>query len=156
VLGNKDGSDAATFRVNARRFDSALGQLEAVERSIRAADHGAGVAITEPVPLYVLQASGLVNRTPAQFSEAVEEGNDVPPAVLRQMLKLFADHRVRALVYNEQTSGAETRQVLAEAHRDHVPAVPVTETLPAGTDYLSWMRHNVTAVRHALSRGDSS
>ena len=38
---------------------------------------GDGVAITEPVPLYMLEACGLVNRTPAEFSEAIEEGTDV-------------------------------------------------------------------------------
>ena len=31
-----------------------------------------------------------------------------------------------------------------------MPVVPVTETLPEGADYLTWMRANLTAVQKAL------
>lgn len=37
------------------------------------------MAVTEPVPLYLTEACGLVNRTPSAFSEAVEEGEEVSP-----------------------------------------------------------------------------
>ena len=50
--------------------------------AIKAAHDGAEVAITEPVPLYLTEAAGLVNLTPDEFSEAIEEGTDVPPTVL--------------------------------------------------------------------------
>ena len=59
--------------------------------------------------------------------------------------------QVRALVYNEQTSGPETEQVLAAAQAAGVPVVPVTETLPEGEDYLSWMGANLDAVVAALA-----
>jgi zinc/manganese transport system substrate-binding protein len=58
---------------------------------------------------------------------------------------------VRALVYNEQTSGPETEQVLAAAQSAGVPVVPVTETLPEGEDYLGWMGANLDAVVAALT-----
>ncbi len=35
------------------------------------------MAITEPLPLYLLQACGLVNKTPPAFSDAVEDGTGV-------------------------------------------------------------------------------
>ena len=117
-----------------------------------AAHSGEAVAITEPVPLYLLTACGLVNRTPAQFSEAVEEDTGVSVRVLQQTLALFESHTVRALVYNAQTSGAETTRVLAAAKAAGIPAVPVTETLPAGDTYLGWMGDNLDAVVKALGR----
>jgi zinc/manganese transport system substrate-binding protein len=152
VLAGKDAADAKTFHANARRFGDRLEQLMAAEESIKAAHAGTGVAITEPVPLYLLQACGLVNRTPAAFSEAVEEGNDVSARVLQQTTDLFSRHQVALLAYNAQTSGAETTAVRAVAETNHVPVVPVTETLPPGENYLSWMSGNVAAVQQALAK----
>ena len=150
ALSAADPAGAATFAANATAFDTAVSGLQDQEKSIRAAHAGDGVAITEPVPLYMLQAAGLVNKTPAAFSEAIEEGSDVPVSVLDQTLGLFRTHAVKVLAYNEQTSGPETEKVLAEAKADKVPVVPVTETLPDGKDYLGWMSGNLQALSSAL------
>ncbi len=145
-----DPADGATYARNAARFDRMLASLEGAEAAIRKVHSGDGVAITEPVPLYMLRACGLVNQTPPEFSAGVEEGTEVSPAVLRQTEDLFTSHRVRLLAYNEQTSGPETQAVLKAAGANHVPVVPVTETLPSGRNYLSWMRGNLAAIRSAL------
>jgi zinc/manganese transport system substrate-binding protein len=150
-LSSLDSSNAAVFAANQKKFDAGLATLEAGEAAIKAsAAAGGGVAITEPVPLYLLEASGLVNKTPAKFSEAIEEGTDVAPDVLQQTLALFSGHRVKLLAYNEQTSGAETDQVLSAAKAARIAVVPMTETLPAGKDYLAWMTDNIAAVKAAL------
>ena len=153
VLAAKDAPDAARFRSNATEFTARLSALEAGEAELRARYAGEGVAITEPVPLYLLTACGLVDRTPAAFSDAVANGVDVPPRVLQQTLALFAKKRVRLLVYNAQTVGPQTQQVQQAARAAGIPVVPVTETLPAGQDYLSWMTGNLDAVRKALGDG---
>jgi zinc/manganese transport system substrate-binding protein len=138
------------FAANAARLDRGLRELMGEEAALRARLDGTPVAITEPVPVYLLAACGLVDRTPAQFSAGVEAGTDVSAAVLQQTLDLVDSHRVRALVYNEQTTGAETTRLLAAASANHIPAVGVTETLPTGDTYLSWMRANLAALRKAL------
>lgn len=145
-----DRPDAALLRANERTFMAKLHALESREAALRRADSGAGVAITEPLPLYLLSACGLVDRTPAEFSKAVEDETDVAPRVLQQTLALFSGHQVRLLAYNEQTTGPQTQQVLAAAQTNHVPTVPVTETLPAGKTYLSWMGSNLDAIAAAL------
>ena len=152
VLAAREPAHAGAFRAAAVRFTRGLHALENTEATIRAQYAGTPVAITEPVPDYLLSACGLVNRTPAQFSAALEGDSDVPAAVLEQTLGLFGDHAVRVLVYNEQTTGAETTRVLAAAHENGIPAVPITETLPAGQTYLSWMRSNLAAVEKALAQ----
>jgi len=106
--------------------------------------------MTEPVPGYLLDALGAVEKTPAEFSEALEEDTHVPVDVLQETLALFTDRQVRALVYNEQTSGPQTEQVLAAARDAGIAVVPVTETLPEGKDYTQWMTENVEAVAAAL------
>jgi zinc/manganese transport system substrate-binding protein len=149
-LAAHDRRDAPTFRANARALIGTLDGLAADAELVRKQYAGVGVAVTEPVPLYLLSACGLVNRTPAQFSQAVEDGTDVSPRALQAMRDLFSAHRVRLLVYNEQTSGAETDAVLSAARANHVPTVPVTETLPSGKSYSGWMRANLDAVAAAL------
>ena len=140
------------FAVRLSTFQKGIVRLQDQERSIRASAAGKGVAITEPVPLYMTQALGLVNRTPPAFSEAIEEGDDVAPAVLRQQLALLSSRRVALLAYNEQTTGSTTEQVLAAAKAAGVPVVGVRETLPDGEDYLEWMGTDLAAMRAALQR----
>jgi len=149
-LGQASPADAATFTANAQSFKTRLQGLEAEEAAIKKAHGGEGVAITEPVPLYLLNASGLTNKTPDAFSEAIEEDTDVSPTVLNETLKLFTAKQIKLLAYNEQTTGAQTEAVLKAAQQNAIAVVPVTETLPAGKDYLTWMGDNLQAVSDAL------
>ncbi|MFD8339119.1 metal ABC transporter solute-binding protein, Zn/Mn family [Streptomyces solisilvae] len=152
ALGKAAPDDAATFTKNAEAFKEKLKPLQAKETEIKKKHGGEGIAITEPVPLYLTEASGLVNKTPEEFSEAIEEGDDVSPKILQDTLALFTDKRVKALVYNEQTSGAQTKKVEGAAKDADIPVVPVTETLPKGKDYLAWMTANVDALAGALDK----
>jgi len=142
---------AATFESNAKEFTAKLGQLQRDEAAIKAKHAGEGVAITEPVPLYLLEAVGLVNKTPEAFSEAIEADTDVPPAVLIETEDLFDTKQVKVLAYNQQTTGPQTEAVLAAAERNSIGVVPVTETLPTDQTYLSWMKANLQALSGALS-----
>ncbi|HEY8913410.1 metal ABC transporter solute-binding protein, Zn/Mn family [Lacisediminihabitans sp.] len=150
TLSSLDPAGAETFAANGTTLAGQLGVLEAGEASLKSSFQGDGVAITEPVPLYLLEASGFTNKTPASFSAAIEQGTDVSPVVLKQTLSLFTDHAVKLLAYNEQTSSAETQQVLAAAKRAGVAVVPFTETLPSGTSYVRWMTDNLATLKAAL------
>ncbi len=100
----------------------------------------------------MIDACGLRNATPKAFSEAVEEGDDVSPRTLRETLALFTGKKVEALVYNAQTSGPQTEKAEQAAKAAGIPVVPVTETLPAGKDYLGWMTADIDALASALTR----
>jgi zinc/manganese transport system substrate-binding protein len=150
TLSSAAPGDAGTFRANATRFQGQLHDLITREATDRLATEGAGVAITEPVPLYLLNALGAVNKTPRAFSKAVEDGTDVPPAVLQQTIDLFGGGAVKALVYNAQTTDAQTEQLKKAGRDHHVAVVPVTETLPPGNSYLQWMTANLAAISKAL------
>ncbi|MFF3562392.1 metal ABC transporter solute-binding protein, Zn/Mn family [Streptomyces sp. NPDC002574] len=150
ALAAADPAGASAYTANATAFKAELEPLMAKEAGIKAAHGGEAVAITEPVPLYLIDASGLRNATPPEFSEAVEEGDDVSPRTLQETLALFTGKKVKALVYNEQTSGPQTQEVQKAAEAAGIPVVPVTETLPQGKDYLGWMTANVDALAGAL------
>jgi zinc/manganese transport system substrate-binding protein len=151
ALAKAAPSHRAAFAERLGAFRAELRGLERQEAAIRTSAAGKGVAITEPVPLYMTAALGLVNRTPAAFSAAVEEGGDVAPSVLLQQLDLLKEHRVAVLAYNEQTEGATTDEVLAAAKRAGIPAVGVRETLPDGQGYLAWMRADLAALKAAVA-----
>jgi zinc/manganese transport system substrate-binding protein len=144
--------EAATFKSNAKAFTTQLSQLQQDEAAIKAKHAGEGVAITEPVPLYLLEAAGLVNKTPEAFSEAIEADTDVAPAVLKQTENLFDTKQVKLLAYNQQATGPQTEAVLAAAKRNNIPVVPITETLPTDQTYISWMQANLRAISAALSQ----
>ncbi|MEZ0163413.1 metal ABC transporter solute-binding protein, Zn/Mn family [Kineococcus sp. LSe6-4] len=152
TLAKASPDDASTFEANLKSFDSGLDTLEQKIEEDKASTQGKAVAITEPVPLYLLEALGAENKTPEEFSEAIEEETDVPVDVLQQTLGLFTGRQVQALVYNEQTTGPQTEQVLAAAKENDIAVVPVTETLPKGEDYTTWMTGNVDAITAALNR----
>lgn len=142
--------NAHTFATNGETFIDSLTKLEDQEAAIKKQHDGDGAAITEPVPLYLLTACGLVDQTPIAFSEAIEAGTDAAPAVVNQTLTQFTDKSVALLAYNEQTAGPQTELVLRSAKQNSIPVVPVTETLPDGKTYLTWMSANVGAVGTAL------
>ncbi|MFI1936005.1 metal ABC transporter solute-binding protein, Zn/Mn family [Streptomyces purpureus] len=152
ALAKVSPDDRGLFRDNAGEFKERLQTL--TDRTERIADEhgGTAVAVTEPVPLYLTEACGLADRTPAAFSEAIEEGEEVPARSLRETLALLDDRKVRALIYNEQTTGPQTEQVRTAAEDNGVPVVPVTETLPEGEDYIGWMAANIDALSKALDR----
>lgn len=152
ALAKAAPTEGTVFTENAKAFKDKLSTLQGRTDRIKARHAGAAVAVTEPVPLYLIEAGGLVNKTPEDFSEAIEEGDEVPPRSLRATLALFTGGQVEALVYNDQTAGPQTEKVKRAAEDNGIPAVPVTETLPAGKDYVGWMTSNVDALKGALDR----
>jgi zinc/manganese transport system substrate-binding protein len=156
ALASVDPAGRADYRANLATFTTSMQPLRDAVRRIRSAHAGAPVAITEPLPLYLTQAAGLRNVTPPEFSEAVEEGIDVTPTQLAQTLALFTTHQVAALLYNEQSTGAQTDQVLHAAKAGGVPVVGVSELLPRGQHYQGWMDRTIGELAAALDHGAST
>ncbi|WP_104136267.1 metal ABC transporter solute-binding protein, Zn/Mn family [Arthrobacter sp. ZGTC131] len=149
-LGTIDPGSAAEFKANAASFKSGLTELEGKLAAIKKAHAGSRVAVTEPVPLYLLEAAGLDNRTPAEYTAAIEEGTDVSPAVLKAATALAASPETRMLAYNEQTDGPQTEALKNAAAAAGTPVVNFSETLPEGKTYLQWMADNVGNISKAL------
>jgi zinc/manganese transport system substrate-binding protein len=150
-LGAADPAGAAEFTANAEAFNTRVAELITRAEAIGAAQPGARVAVTEPVPGYLVQTAGLTDVTPPEFTEAIEEDTDPPAAALQDTLALFSGDPVRALIVNAQTETPSTDQVRDAAQTAGVPVVEMTETLPEGsTDYVDWMGAQVDALAGAL------
>lgn len=142
---------AQTFTANAEAFKQKVDALAAKAAQIGSAHPGAKVLVTEPVPHYLLETAKLTDATPKQFSAAVEDDTDVPPAALAQVNQLISSKQIQAVVNNEQTVTPVVTEVVNNARQAGVPVVGVTETFPAGaSDYISWMTGEVDALAGAI------
>ena len=150
--GSSAPANAQTYEDNAAALVAEIEGLEATLADLKAAHEGDRIFVTEPVPLYLTAAAGLENATPAAFSEAVEEGQDVPPATLLEAVRILTSGEVRVLIVNAQTGGAETDEVVARAKGAGIPVLEFTELVPDGDTYLTWMQANVAALADTLAR----
>lgn len=144
---------ATTVAAGLADLHDALAPVRDRMATVREEFAGTPVAITEPLPLYLVEDLGLDNRTPAAFSEALEEGIDVAPVLLGEVLAMLSERQVAVLIYNEQSITGQTEQVLAAAREHRVPVVTVTELLPAGSHYPAWIGGAVDRIHAALIEG---
>jgi zinc/manganese transport system substrate-binding protein len=151
-LSQSDAGHATDYRANASKFAEQADTIAAAERAIGAAHPGAAVVATEPVAHYLLVNSGIADKTPEGFTKAIEQDSNPAPADLAAMLDLINAHEVSALVYNTQTQTEVTKQLQDAAQKASVPIVDVTETLPSGTDYLTWQRQTVDQLASQLDK----
>ncbi|MGZ5363331.1 MAG: metal ABC transporter solute-binding protein, Zn/Mn family [Mycobacterium sp.] len=147
-----DSAQADTYRANAAAFGAKADEILTLESSIGQEHPGASVVATEPVAHYLLVNAGIADKTPEGFSNAIEEDTDPSPADLAAMLDLINTRQVSALLYNPQTETAVTKQLQDAAIRASIPVVNVTETLPEGTDYLTWQRQTAEQLASQLDK----
>lgn len=152
ALAQADPSHAAAYRSGLHRFERSLGPLRAEVALIRTRFRGARVAYTEPVPGYLLLAAGLDNAAPEAFTRAIEDGSEPPPAAVSAMNALVTQHRIRVLLYNDQTVSPITEQLAAAARRAGIGIVPVSETLPPRLTFQQWQLRQARALATALAK----
>ncbi len=151
-LGRADPAHRGDYRAGLVRFERRLAPLRREVAAIRARFGGTPVAYTEPVPGYLLEAAGLRNLTPPAFSRAIEDGSEPSPQAVAQMTALFTRHRVRVLLYNDQTVSPITNRIRAAAERAGIQVIGVSETMPPGESFQAWQLGQARALERALRR----
>jgi zinc/manganese transport system substrate-binding protein len=151
-LAALEPASAPAFQTNAAAFKQEISGLKAQVTGLTPTAGQAPVAVTEPVPLYLLEAAGLVNKTPADYTAAIEEDSDVPPAVLKEATELAGSKDIKFLAYNTQTEGPQTQALKKAAEAAGVPVLDFSETLPDGKTYVQWMSANVDGIKQALGQ----
>ena len=143
---------AAYFQANAKAFGTSLKALTGAIASFRAGYPRTPVATTEPVADYLLAALGADNLTPWTFQADVMNGVDPSPQNVAAVRALFAQRKVKALLYNQQVTDPLTQSFIALAQQNHIPVVSVYETMPVpGYDFQTWMLAEVQALRKAVT-----
>ena len=132
-------------------FDKSMQVLIDRVAALRAKYAGVPVTATEPVFDYLAREIGLDMRNRA-FQRAVM--NDTEPSA--SDVAAFEDdlkaRKVKALLYNTQTTGTMPLRMRRIAEQAGVPVVGISETEPAGMHYQDWMLAQLDALDKALSK----
>ncbi len=143
---------AAYFQANANNFEASLQPWRTALAQFARRYPNTTVATTEPVADYMLEAAGIKNLTPFSMQADIMNGTDPAPQAVTLQNSLFAGHKVKVFVHNQQVSSPTTEAFVAEAKRHGIPVVGVYETMPTpGYDYQSWMLAEVKALEKAVS-----
>jgi zinc/manganese transport system substrate-binding protein len=68
------------------------------------------------------------------------------------MTALLTGHRIRVLLYNDQTVSPITERLRAAARSAGIPVVPVSETLPPHLTFQQWQLGQARALAAALGK----
>lgn len=150
ALEDKLPDQASAIEANAAGYRGKLEDLNDTIAAAREANTGKKAAATEPVPLWLFEDLGLEPVTPPEFLEAVEEGNDVPPLVLKQAQDQIANKDVDILGYNTQATNEQAQLLKQAAEEAGIPVVDLAETMPEDTHYIDWMSNYVDEIGRAL------
>ena len=111
ALESKDESSTDEVEARVVDFREKISARKAQLDALRA--NPKKVFLTEPLIAYLIEDAGYQNLTPDQFSEAVEEQRDVPPAVLREASNLIRASGVDAIYVNANTQTPQINALLS-------------------------------------------
>lgn len=127
------------YQRNAKAYITSLAPLQKQIASLKKHRGSQPVAASEPVFDYALDALGY-QRTAKDFELAVENGTDPAPKTIRDLQSAIKTRRLAFFVNNPQASSKTVTSMVTLAKSADVPVLNVTETLPKGKTYLSWMQ----------------
>jgi len=150
ALVKLDPAHTADFNANFTTFAQSLTQIRDKMAEIKANYQGTPVGLTETVYLYQALPMGSRSLPPFAFQKAIAEGNDPPVDAALAAEAQVTGKKMKALIYNAQTVNKITTKLLNEAKAEGIPVVPVTETMPPGMHYQSWMLDQLNQLERAF------
>lgn len=149
-LKKLDPADAATFDSNLQTFKQSLQPIQQKIVAIKSKYAGTPVGLTETIYLYQAAPLGLNVLTPFEFQKAMAEGNEPPADTVVTAENQINHHLIKVLIYNEQTVTPSTTKLENDARAQNIPIVPVTETMPPGKTYQTWMLDQLNTLEQDL------
>jgi zinc/manganese transport system substrate-binding protein len=150
ALTKVDPKDQADFAQNLATFDNSLEPIKAKLAEMNQKYGKTPVGLTETIYLYQTQPMGLTVLTPFAFEMAVAEGNDPPANTVATVNDQIDKKQIKVLIYNSQTVTPITTHLQDAAKQQNIPVVSVSETMPVGKTYQSWMLDQLTALEQNL------
>lgn len=111
ALETVDRNSTPTYESNLAEFEAQIKLIEIRTAEIANAFGGAKVFATEPLIHYLLEDTGMVDITPAEFSEAIEEERDVAPYAMVEAKAVIK--QAKFVVVNSSTSTAQINEILS-------------------------------------------
>jgi zinc/manganese transport system substrate-binding protein len=148
-----DSADANYYSQQREAFRTALKPDRDAIAHIRSTFNGVPVGSTESIFVYLSQSLSLNLISPPEFMNAISEGNDPPAQTVAEFQDQVSNHRIKALVYNAQTSTPITENLKQLAVKKGIPVVGISETVePANAPFQDWQVRQLDSLLAALSR----
>lgn len=154
-LENQLPDQKSYFENNLTKFNDSLKSFNDDIKQIQDQYAKTGVAVTEPVSDYMLEAAQLDIKTPWDYQAAVMNGTDPSPQNVKVQEDLMKNKQVKVFLYNEQAVDDSTTTLLKLAKSNNIPIVGVYETMPTKLTYQSWMEAEAKSIIKALQDGVS-
>lgn len=137
-FAKKNPADKATFKANAKKYIASLDDLNTLINKLKSKVNGQLVDVSEPVFGYALDYLGYkVNDD--HFSKSTEDGTDYSAKDIHGIETDIKEKKIAFFVNNIQASSKTVNQLVKLAEQNNVPVLKVTETLPKGKNYRTWM-----------------
>jgi len=150
-LKKLDSANASTFDQNLTTFSNSLQPILQKMSDLKAKYAGMPVGLTETIYLYQTTPIGLNVLTPSEFQMANAKGNDPPIDSIITANDQISKKEIKILIYNDQAPTAITEKMQKDAKSLTIPVVSVTETMPVGKTYQSWMQGQLDSLGQALA-----
>ena len=117
---------------------------------------GTPIGASESIMVPLAHALHLRLITPLGFLNAMSEGNEPTAAEKTIIDSQIRRREIKIYIYNTQNSTPDVTAQVQEFHAEHIPVVPVTETLaPADATFQSWQVRELRDIASALARAGS-
>lgn len=149
-FASRDPAHKADYEARLAAFEASLQPLMQKIAEMKQKHAGDAVTATEPVFGYMIEALGYEMRN-QDFQVAVMNDTEPSASDLAAFQDDLKNRKVKVLIYNDQVTDDLTEKLKALAQHSEVGIVGVTETLPAGMIYQSWMMDELTRLDKAMS-----
>jgi zinc/manganese transport system substrate-binding protein len=150
ALTKIDPQDGAEFSKYLAAFNASLSAIDQKLAGLNKKYAKTPVGLTETIFLYQTQPIGLNVLTPFEFEKAIAEGNDPPANTVAIVSDQVNKKQIKVLIYNNQTITPITTNLQNAAKKLNIPNVSVSETLPAGKSYQTWMLDQLNSLDQSL------
>lgn len=153
-LGKIQPKNKQYFKKNAKKYIASLKPVNtkiSKLKEVSTKSKNKNVYVSEPVFDYALKAMGFKVGNP-QFENDTEKDIDPSPQTIRSMQNGIKNHKVAFFVYNSQVDDKTVNNLVSLAHKNNVPVLKVTETLPNGKNYKTWMLSQYNNLLNILEK----
>ena len=143
--------DANDFKKNAANYKKKLQKIDHKMDKISKAKQNSQVAVSEPVFDYALQKMGF-KVVDNHFSLAIEEGSDPSYTDIRNLQNDIKNQRIAFFVLNKQDESKIVTNMVELCHKENIPVLKVTETMPANDTYIEWFSHELDQLDKIIQK----
>jgi zinc/manganese transport system substrate-binding protein len=151
-----DPAAAGYFARQERQFETkALAPYHAIISMIVRRYAGTPIGASESIMVPLARALHLDLITPLGFLNAVSEGNEPTAAEKTTIDSQIRRREIKIYIYNTQNATPDVRAQVQECRAEHIPVVPITETLaPADATFQTWQVRELRDIASALARAE--